>query len=359
VPRFACGFSSFLRLQGSLFNARLRSGWPRGTLAHFKHAPPSFDGARFTRVLRRRAGNDPKKTARAQLSTLLLSRPDQMSGATHVYIVGAGFSRYAGLPLQAAFTEALLEPRKDKGALTKPLVDHLADFINRAFDHKRSAAARYWPNLEDVFTSIDLAANTGHHLGANDPPSVLRTTRRVLLAQTMWMLNERYVAAEASRDRNWKKLDRFFQQIPIDNSAFISLNWDTVIERGLARVRGVDFFDYGCGAIAAQFPTGRDIVQRRKTTASEKRIRVVKIHGSVMFSEVSAAPDRALAGIRHLLLLAAGFIGIRLFAAGRVAGTIAGVAAINFEVVGADQDGHEQDCSMVAGENCHTLLLHI
>jgi len=32
-PRFACGISGFLRLQGSLFNARLRSAWPRGTLA--------------------------------------------------------------------------------------------------------------------------------------------------------------------------------------------------------------------------------------------------------------------------------------------------------------------------------------
>jgi len=34
LPRFAHGISGFLRLQGSLFNARLRSGRPRGTLPH-------------------------------------------------------------------------------------------------------------------------------------------------------------------------------------------------------------------------------------------------------------------------------------------------------------------------------------
>ena len=47
-----------------------------------------------------------------------------------------------------------------------PLLAHLGKFIHDAFDHNESAKAKYWPNLEDVFTNIDLAANTGHHLGA-------------------------------------------------------------------------------------------------------------------------------------------------------------------------------------------------
>jgi hypothetical protein len=45
------------------------------------------------------------------------------------------------------------------------------------------AKAKFWPNLEDVFTNIDLAANTGHHLGHTNAPSDLRMTRRVLLAR--------------------------------------------------------------------------------------------------------------------------------------------------------------------------------
>lgn len=109
---------------------------------------------------------------------------------THVYIVGAGFSQYAGLPIQAGFTEALLEPRADEEYPRRPLIDHLEKFVHDAFDHNESAKARFWPNMEDVFTNIDMAANTGHHLGSKHPPSRLRTTRGVLLARMMWMLHD-------------------------------------------------------------------------------------------------------------------------------------------------------------------------
>ena len=126
-----------------------------------------------------------------------------MSRRTHVYIVGAGFSKYAGLPLQLDFTEALLAPRSDSSHPMRPLVSHLGTFIHDAFDHSESAKAKHWPNLEDLFTNIDLAANTGHHLGATHPPSRLRTTRRVLLSRMMYMLNERYIEAESGKGDDW------------------------------------------------------------------------------------------------------------------------------------------------------------
>jgi hypothetical protein len=84
---------------------------------------------------------------------------------THVYIVGAGFSKYAWLPLQKDFTEALLAARADEAHPMQPLIGHLGRFVHDAFDHNESAKAKFWPNLEDVFTNIDLAANTGHRLG--------------------------------------------------------------------------------------------------------------------------------------------------------------------------------------------------
>ena len=33
--------------------------------------------------------------------------------------------------------------------------------MHDAFGHGEEAKARFWPNLEDVFTNIDMAANTG------------------------------------------------------------------------------------------------------------------------------------------------------------------------------------------------------
>jgi hypothetical protein len=40
----------------------------------------------------------------------------------------------------------------------------LGQFIHDALDHSESAKAKYWPNPEDVFTNIDLAANPGLRL---------------------------------------------------------------------------------------------------------------------------------------------------------------------------------------------------
>src|SRR5579871_2300465 len=200
---------------------------------------------------------------------------------THVYIVGAGFSMHAGLPLQAGFTEAMLAPRAEASHPMHPLISHLGKFVHDAFDHNESAKARFWPNLEDVFTNIDLAANTGHHLGPKHSPSSLRTTRRVLLARMMYMLNEKYVEAERNKAEEWEKLDNFFKDLDIKHSAFISINWDTVIERRLTERHKVKNFDYLCGAQAARFPSKGNVISERASVEDSKGVPVVKIHGSV------------------------------------------------------------------------------
>jgi hypothetical protein len=200
---------------------------------------------------------------------------------THVYIVGAGFSKYAGLPLQADFTAALLEPRKDKSYVLLPLVDHLGKFVNRVFDHKETANAKFWPELEDVFTNIDLAANTGHHLGSAYSPSKLRTVRRVLLARIVCMLDERFHQAEEDKGPEWTKMTSFFQSLDIRNSGFISMNWDTVIERQLRDLRKLKNIDYGCGAVAGRFPSKGNVIATYNALDSDSQIPVVKMHGSV------------------------------------------------------------------------------
>jgi hypothetical protein len=201
--------------------------------------------------------------------------------STKVFIVGAGFSMYAGLPLQKDFTEGLLEPRADESHPMEPLVRHLGKFIHDAFDHGEAAKAKFWPNLEDVFTNIDMAANTGHHLGPNHAPSDLRTTRRVLLARMIRMLDERYALAEAGASPEWKMLRQFFKRLDLNYSSFISINWDTVIERFLAEVHGVHNIDYGCEAIAAEFPKHGKAIVEKKIPVATTVVPVIKIHGSV------------------------------------------------------------------------------
>jgi hypothetical protein len=199
-----------------------------------------------------------------------------------LFIVGAGFSKYAGLPLQADFTEALLKTGQTKSP-SEPLVLHLREFVSRIFDHSAQAKPKYWPPLEDVFTCIDMAANTGHHLGFADSPRDLRTARRVLLSRVMWMLEERYSAAPSKNITDWNRLDQFFRGIDVDRTAFISMNWDTVIERKLSETHTIRAFDYGCEAHAARIPDGcsERPIQKVSSVRPKSRMRIIKMHGSV------------------------------------------------------------------------------
>lgn len=196
-----------------------------------------------------------------------------------VIIVGAGFSKYAGLPLQSEFTKALLTPRHDSGHPDHELVKELSDFIHGVFDHSRKAKSQYWPDLEDIFTAIDLSANSGHHLGGRYPPSGLRNMRRALLARIVGMLDERSRNAASSVKQDAAALSAFFTRIDPKSTAFICMNWDTVIEQMIKKVKGISLFDYGCKASAASFSAPNGPVQLL-STMREDSLRIVKMHGS-------------------------------------------------------------------------------
>ena len=192
----------------------------------------------------------------------------------HVYIVGAGFCAMRDFLYKRISPMPSLSPVTMK---TTPFFrgasNHLTKFVSATFDHSKSAGATFWPNLEDVFTNIDMAANTGHHLGPEYAPSKLRTTRRVLLARMMCMLQERLSKAEAKKGPEWTKVMNLFKRLDLENSAFISMNWDTVIEQRVSQVRGLDNIDYGCGAIAGTFPKKSTVIAKRRFPPSRRRCR--------------------------------------------------------------------------------------
>src|SRR3989442_6248580 len=162
----------------------------------------------------------------------------------HLFVIGAGFSSYAGSPLTNEFTRALLDVRIMRREWTKSLIDFVRKFIASSFDHSVSASADYWPDLEDLFTCVDMSANSGHHLGPDFEPATLRTIRRALIVRIATMLRERYSEARKVKSAEWRQLEEVFKAIDVDSSAFISMNWDTVIEEGLRRAHGVSCVDY-------------------------------------------------------------------------------------------------------------------
>jgi NAD-dependent SIR2 family protein deacetylase len=195
----------------------------------------------------------------------------------YAFILGAGFSRNAGIPIQEDFTEALLGGRGSGHGSSGSIVRFLRSFVSKAFGHLQDAKAKYWPEMEDLFTCVDLSANTGHNLGRDFDAAYLRTVRRALIYRIFTMLREKYGAAQREQSQEWKELDMFFRRIPWGESAFISTNWDTVVEEKLLETRCIENFHYGCGALpSALHPEGL----RRQDLGGE-HAKIVKLHGSI------------------------------------------------------------------------------
>src|SRR6516165_6824219 len=104
-----------------------------------------------------------------------------MTRPLHLFILGAGFSSNAGLPLAGEFTKCLLTTGQLKENTSRRIVEYLHNFVHTTFANGARIEPKNWPPLEDIFTLIDLSANTGHHLGPNFPPAALRTVRRALI----------------------------------------------------------------------------------------------------------------------------------------------------------------------------------
>lgn len=199
----------------------------------------------------------------------------------HLFIVGAGFSYNAGLPLAAEFTRQLLEVSKlEKGRADPILVECMRAFVDEVFGDGSGLVPEEWPQLEDLFTTIDLAANTGHNLGSTYSASDLRTIRRILIIRLIRMLNISFRTKKDNPDKAWEHMTEFFRDVPTDRVAFLSMNWDCVIEAMLEEKQGALNVDYGCSAIAAIFYKQR-VVQRKPGPTPKKSVQVLKPHGSV------------------------------------------------------------------------------
>jgi hypothetical protein len=194
--------------------------------------------------------------------------------------MGAGFSVNAGLPLQSDFTAALLKAQTFKKGPSKAIVAFLCQFASNIFGLTNPESSDDWPELEDLFTVIDLSANTGHHLGLSYPPSKLRTVRRALIVRTIRMLSQHYGKAKQQNREDWQMLQSFFGHLDVDRTGFVSLNWDTVIEQQLLRLDDELHFEYGCDAIAGAFRAGESTVQPRQSKNAIRRVPVLKLHGS-------------------------------------------------------------------------------
>ena len=196
----------------------------------------------------------------------------------NLLIVGAGFSFNAGLPLASNFTNELLNiDGLNMRGPSRQQIRYLRNFVDQVFGEGDKRSADEWPELEDIFTLIDLSANTGHHLGPNYSAAELRIVRRAIIVRMIRMLSQAYRRRQDDPDANWRSLEQLFEQFNMRDTAVLSMNWDTVFERGVARTQKVRNTDYGCHATPVTFKSNRLV----KRTVSGRALHLLKPHCSV------------------------------------------------------------------------------
>ncbi len=186
-------------------------------------------------------------------------------------ILGSGFSKAAGLPVASKLNDELLEPPPaDKTVLTPEIdnfiTDKLREFWRYAFGYEDNHQK---PTLEEHFTTIDLAANTGHCLGEHYEPKKLRAIRRFSIHRVF----ERLDLPRGRNDNIGSLLLQLKNNFHID---IITLNWDIVVEKCLFAIQMLpeiekDYtFDYGIEI--------EDFVS--KEVLPQRDLSILKAHGS-------------------------------------------------------------------------------
>ncbi|MBI5634972.1 MAG: hypothetical protein HZA15_16005 [Nitrospirae bacterium] len=141
-------------------------------------------------------------------------------------ILGSGFSKDAGLPTTADIPEKFLMTPTNT-VLTSEIEDEISKilrkFWERVFGFKNGGPR---PSLEDHFTLLDLAANSGHHLGPYYSPKKLRAIRRMSIHRVFSLVT----FGKKKRPHIRKMLYSLNKNFDL---SIVTLNWDIIVERHL------------------------------------------------------------------------------------------------------------------------------
>ena len=210
----------------------------------------------------------------------------------NVYILGAGYSAGAGLPLMANFLEKMRIYRSTL-ANDNQSAKHIDSVLRFCLDCARSAS-KVRLDLDNIETILSLAAAT----------EKFEKDGKISTALTV---AELVPHAIASTLEYYQKLYRWDNQIHIDNHAYdlyelsalvmagklgklkdqkgqrntiITFNYDTLVERALMN-NGIGF-SYGLDT--AQVKNKNLTLHRLEKHAEEDDVRILKLHGSINWS---------------------------------------------------------------------------
>ena len=177
-----------------------------------------------------------------------------------VVILGAGFSKNSGLPVQAEIPELLLSSNHGS-RFEQNITDILKEFIVDTFGY---VGGNNLPGIDDLFTCIDISTNSGHHLGIKYSPLHLRALRRFLVYRVFSILENYFQYS--------RKVEAFVQWISASFTQidYVVLNWDTVLETYIKSLFPEGEIDYCNGGL----------YWMKGKLDKHKSFKVLKVHGS-------------------------------------------------------------------------------
>jgi len=165
-----------------------------------------------------------------------------MSKPKLALILGSGFSKEAGLPTTNDIPNMFLNtPKKEKEPQNLPtgvgdeISRILKDFWKEVFAYDGKSTPS--PSIEDHFTLLDLAANSGHHLGKIYSPKKLRAIRRMSIHRIFSIVTADRQESECIHNL----LEELNKKYKNSDLSIVTLNWDIVIEKHLNKLK-IEFY---------------------------------------------------------------------------------------------------------------------
>ena len=176
-------------------------------------------------------------------------------------ILGAGFSKNSGLPIQSEIPELLIENQED--SLFEAYISQIIqEFYEDVFGFFKGEVP---PSLDDLLTCIDISTNSGHHLGIKYSPLHLRAIRRFIIYKLFKILEDKYRYSEAVFNLVSRLLKSYSK---VD---FIVLNWDTVLEKYINNISP---------SYSINYCNGGEYIRNVSSEKALEEIKIIKIHGS-------------------------------------------------------------------------------
>jgi hypothetical protein len=196
-----------------------------------------------------------------------------------IVFLGAGASKADGAPLQGELLQTFFEICRSEKRVQKRfnvLLDFMEDFFGIHINNS-STESFIFPTFEEILGILELAVNRNesyrsYSLEPGD--KAIQQIRNDLILSIATTLN--HIVTNVMNPTHYRLLQRLLYENKFYKTAFISLNYDIIIDNELLKLKSLEnfFLDYSVDI------TNPGAVNRSNSGQSN-RIKLFKIHGSL------------------------------------------------------------------------------